>query len=95
MNRLQGKRLLITGGTTGIGLESAKQFLAEGARVVVTGRSPDTLVQAQQELGEEVIVIKSDAGQVSEQKLLVEKIAEVFDSCDRRSSRLLLKGLLV
>jgi NAD(P)-dependent dehydrogenase (short-subunit alcohol dehydrogenase family) len=82
MNRLQGKRLLITGGTTGIGLESAKQFLAEGARVVVTGRSPDTLVQAQQELGEEVIVIKSDAGQVSEQKLLVEKIAEVFDRLD-------------
>jgi NAD(P)-dependent dehydrogenase (short-subunit alcohol dehydrogenase family) len=82
MNRLQGKRLLITGGTTGIGLESAKQFLIEGARVVITGRNPDTLVQAQQQLGEEAIVIKSDAGQVSEQKLLVEKIAEVFDRLD-------------
>jgi NAD(P)-dependent dehydrogenase (short-subunit alcohol dehydrogenase family) len=82
MNRLQGKRLLITGGTTGIGLESAKQFLAEGARVVVTGRNPNTLIQAQQELGEEAIVIKSDAGQVSEQKLLVAKIAEVFDRLD-------------
>lgn len=82
MNRLQGKRLLITGGTTGIGLESAKQFLAEGARVVITGCNPDTLVQAQQELGEEAIVIRSDAGQVSEQKLLVEKIAEVFPRLD-------------
>ena len=82
MNRLQGKRTLITGGTTGIGLETAKQFLAEGARVVITGRSPDTLAQAQQELGKEVIVIKSEAGQVSEQKRLVGQIAEVFDQVD-------------
>jgi NADP-dependent 3-hydroxy acid dehydrogenase YdfG len=82
MNRLQGKCTLITGGTTGIGLETAKQFLTEGARVVVTGRSPDTLAQAQQELGKEVIVIKSDAGQVGEQKYLAEKIAKVFDKLD-------------
>ncbi|MEA5550356.1 SDR family oxidoreductase [Anabaena cylindrica UHCC 0172] len=82
MNRLQGKRTLITGGTTGIGLETAKQFLAEGARVIVTGRSPDTLAQAQQELGKEVIVIKSEAGQVGEQKRLAEQIAGIFDQVD-------------
>ena len=82
MNRLQGKRILITGGTTGIGLETAKQFLLEGASVAVTGRSADTLAQAQQELGKEVIVIKSDAGQVGEQKRLAEEIAKVFDQLD-------------
>jgi NAD(P)-dependent dehydrogenase (short-subunit alcohol dehydrogenase family) len=82
MNRLQGKCTLITGGTTGIGLETAKQFLAEGARVAVTGRNPDTLAQAQQELGNEVIIIKSDAGQVGEQKHLAAEIAQVFDKLD-------------
>ncbi|AFY93290.1 SDR family oxidoreductase [Chamaesiphon minutus] len=82
MNRLQGKRLLITGGTTGIGLETAKQFRLEGARVVVTGQNPDTLAQAQQELGEEVIVIKSDAGRVDEQQRLVAEIERVFGRLD-------------
>jgi NAD(P)-dependent dehydrogenase (short-subunit alcohol dehydrogenase family) len=82
MNRLQGKCTLITGGTTGIGLETAKQFLAEGARVAVTGLNPDTLAQAQEELGKEVIVIKSDAGQVGEQKHLAAEIAKVFDKLD-------------
>jgi NAD(P)-dependent dehydrogenase (short-subunit alcohol dehydrogenase family) len=82
MNRLQGKCTLITGGTTGIGLETAKQFLAEGARVAVTGRNPDTLAIAQLEMGKEVIVIKSDAGQVGEQKHLAEEIAKVFGKLD-------------
>ena len=82
MNRLQGKRLLITGGTTGIGLETAKQFLLEGARVVITGQNPDTLAQAQQELGKDVIVIESDAGKVDEQKRLVSEINRVLGQLD-------------
>jgi NAD(P)-dependent dehydrogenase (short-subunit alcohol dehydrogenase family) len=82
MNRLQGKCTLITGGTTGIGLETAKQFLTEGARVAVTGLNPDTLAQAQEELGKEVIIIKCDAGQVIEQKHLAAEIAKVFDKLD-------------
>ncbi|MBD2100044.1 SDR family oxidoreductase [Leptolyngbya sp. FACHB-261] len=82
MNRLQGKRALITGGTSGIGLETAKQFLAEGARVAVTGQNPDTLAKAQEELGKEVIVIKSDAGDIGAQKLLAEEVTRAFDKLD-------------
>jgi NAD(P)-dependent dehydrogenase (short-subunit alcohol dehydrogenase family) len=43
MSRLRGKRALITGGTSGIGLETARQFVAEGARVAITGTSPRSI----------------------------------------------------
>jgi NAD(P)-dependent dehydrogenase (short-subunit alcohol dehydrogenase family) len=82
MSRLQGKRALITGGTTGIGLEAAKQFLAEGAKVAITGQNPDTLAQAQKELGDNVIVIKSDAGDVVEQKRLAEEVSHLLGQVD-------------
>ena len=82
MSRLLNKRTLITGGTTGIGLETARQFLAEGARVVITGSNPETLAQARIELGNEVVVLKSDAGSVPDQKALVAVLKEKFDRID-------------
>ena len=49
-NKLENKVALITGGTTGMGLATAKRFAEEGARVVVTGRNPETLAAARGDL---------------------------------------------
>ena len=43
MDRFKGKTALITGGTTGLGLATARLFIKEGARVIVTGRTPATI----------------------------------------------------
>lgn len=82
MNRLKDKRALITGGTTGIGLETARQFLAEGARVAITGKNPATLEAARGELGSDVLVIASDASEVAAQKAVAEKLREAFGGLD-------------
>jgi NAD(P)-dependent dehydrogenase (short-subunit alcohol dehydrogenase family) len=49
---INGKRVLVTGGSSGIGLALAHAFLANGAKVVITGRRPDALAKAVQELRE-------------------------------------------
>lgn len=82
MNRLNGKRTLITGGTSGIGLETAKRFLAEGARVAVTGTNPQSLEQARKELGPDVLVLQADAGNVADQQALAKTVGEAFGGLD-------------
>lgn len=59
--RLDGKSIVIVGGTTGIGLSAAKACIASGARVVCVGRSADRVAAAQGELGECGHVIAGDA----------------------------------
>ena len=61
-DRFQGKTVLVTGGTTGIGLATVKRFAAEGACVIATGTNPTTLEAARRELGDRAEVIASDAG---------------------------------
>ena len=82
MNRLQGKRALITGGTTGIGLETARQFLKEGARVAITGNNPATLETVRKQLGPDVQVIPSDAGDVAAQQQVADVVREALGSLD-------------
>lgn len=82
MNRLKGKRALITGGTSGIGLETARQFLSEGARVAITGKNPATLEAARQELGSEVLVVASDASNAAGQKTVAETVRRAFGGID-------------
>jgi NAD(P)-dependent dehydrogenase (short-subunit alcohol dehydrogenase family) len=82
MDRLKNKRALITGGTSGIGLETARRFLREGARVAITGRNPETLEAASKEFGSEVVAITSDVGDAGEQKNVAEKIRQAFGTLD-------------
>jgi len=61
MGKYDGKRIVITGGTSGIGLATAKLSLDEGARVLVTGRTKAALESTHEELGGNAIVMESDA----------------------------------
>lgn len=61
MGRFEGKTVLITGGSSGIGLAGAKLLIAEGAEVIVTGRTESHLAAAAAELGEKAVVVHDDA----------------------------------
>ncbi len=58
--KLQNRTALITGGNSGIGLATARLFVKEGANVVITGRNPQTLASAAQELGPNVATVAGD-----------------------------------
>lgn len=75
-----GKRVVITGGTSGIGLATAKVLIAGGARVLVTGRTPASLETARAELGPGAIVEASDA--VSDIDSLADRTAAEFGGVD-------------
>ncbi|MFC4498781.1 MULTISPECIES: SDR family oxidoreductase [Streptomyces] len=67
MNRFTGKKAVVTGGTHGMGLAIVKALLAEGAEVVLTGRSEKTLEEARSELkGEAAHVVRSDAASMAD-----------------------------
>jgi NAD(P)-dependent dehydrogenase (short-subunit alcohol dehydrogenase family) len=60
MNKLEGKVAVITGGNSGIGLATAKRFVAEGAYVFVTGRRQNELDTAVSEIGQNVTDVQGD-----------------------------------
>ncbi|WP_026792713.1 SDR family NAD(P)-dependent oxidoreductase [Pleomorphomonas oryzae] len=60
-NRLQGKIALVTGGTSGIGLATAKLFTSEGAHVTITGRRQSVLDAAVKEIGGNVTGVQADS----------------------------------
>lgn len=66
MSKLQGKIAVITGGNSGIGYATAEAFIAEGAKVVITGRNPEAVAEAAKNLGSGTIGIVSDAAKMSD-----------------------------
>jgi NAD(P)-dependent dehydrogenase (short-subunit alcohol dehydrogenase family) len=75
MGKLTEKVVLVTGGTTGIGLAIARRFAAEGAKVTVTGTNPKSLAAARVELEGVAEVIASDAGSSTDIAALVRTFA--------------------
>jgi NAD(P)-dependent dehydrogenase (short-subunit alcohol dehydrogenase family) len=82
MSRMKGKFALITGATSGIGLETARQFLAEGAMVAITGRSQAGLEAAGRELNGSALLIRSDAGDISDQHRLAAELGQHWHQLD-------------
>src|SRR4051812_47293056 len=66
MNRLKGKIALITGGNSGIGLATAKQFVNEGAHVFITGRREQELAAAVKEIGNNVTGVQGDVSKLGD-----------------------------
>ena len=73
---LKGKTILITGGTAGIGLEAVKQFLTNGAKVIITGRNQEKL-NAAKKLYPALTAIKSDVANADDAKLLFNRVKEL------------------
>lgn len=65
-DRLSGKVAVITGGSTGIGLATARLFAAEGARVYITGRRQDALDRAVAEIGGGSTGIRADSASLAD-----------------------------
>jgi len=82
MERYQGKKVVIIGGTSGMGLATAKMLLDRAARVLVTGRSQAGLESAQKELGTGAIVVSSDARSLTDIDGLASRVKAEFDTLD-------------
>ncbi|WP_175856664.1 SDR family oxidoreductase [Burkholderia anthina] len=80
--RLKNKTALITGGTSGIGLATARLFLAEGARVAVTGRDESAFERVRAELGEHALVLKGDVRSIADMRAIAADMKERFGGLD-------------
>ena len=80
--RLRGKRAVIVGGNSGIGLASAEAFVREGARLLITGRNPETLEAARVQAGGGTITVQCDITRMAEIDLLAAAAADAFSQVD-------------
>ena len=82
MGRLTGKTALITGGTTGIGLATARLFLKVGARVAITGQDAERVAAAGRELGEGAIALRADVASSADMAGVAARIRLEFGMLD-------------
>ena len=82
MKKHENKVILITGGTSGLGLATAEEFIREGAKVIITGRFQDTVYETTERLGEHAYGIVSDASKMQEVFMLAEKVKTMVSKID-------------
>ncbi|WP_170550698.1 SDR family NAD(P)-dependent oxidoreductase [Ruegeria atlantica] len=82
MENLENKVILITGGGTGIGKATASAFIANGAKVVITGRRQSVLEEATQKLGPQAYAIVGDVSKDGEPARIIEETIRKFGRLD-------------
>jgi NAD(P)-dependent dehydrogenase (short-subunit alcohol dehydrogenase family) len=82
MGKLEGKIAVVTGGSTGIGLATAKLFAAEGAKVVVTGRRAAELDAATAAIGADAFAVQGDVAKLDDLDRLYAAVKERFGRVD-------------
>ncbi len=82
MSKLKDKIAVITGGSAGIGLATAKEFISQGAKVIITGRNQKTIDDAVEVLGSNATGIRADAANLKDTENLVAQAAAKFGKID-------------
>ena len=78
MGKLDGKIALVTGATSGIGLETARLFAAEGATLIIHGRDAERLAQAAAELGPDTLAVRGSVENMADIDALIEAVRQRF-----------------
>lgn len=82
MKKLENKVAIVTGATSGMGLQTAKLYLAEGAKVVLTGRSQKKLDALKSELKGDYLLVKAEASSVTDSEELIKTTVATFGKVD-------------
>jgi len=82
MGKLDGKVAVVTGGNSGIGLATAKEFSEQGAKVAISGRDQETLNSAKKEIGNGVLVVKADTSNLEDIDVLLGAVKKEFGKID-------------
>lgn len=80
--RLKNKVAIITGATSGMGLDTAKLFLQQGAKVVLTGRNEEKLKALESQLEGDYLLVKADAGSLTDSQKLIDQTVDHFGKID-------------